>query len=255
MRFRKITATKYIGTNGYYLHRCKDGSFAICKGSTMTKWGTGFKTVRTAENFLNNHDYIKATTETIPISNDDLEFLLDFYHFDKIDENKYETEGITLITNDNGTVTFITDNNEYSDLMMEEALEWLDGQIDETKILSSVIYRGTELRPIFAKRDRRSPREITKNLIRVKSSNVWSYGIEIKDDKGQVGDVYVQFKGPNGGPGDVYRYYDVPIRVWRQCVSSTSKGHAVWKYLRNNVYYSKLTGDKRGKLPNAINNW
>lgn len=100
---------------------------------------------------------------------------------------------------------------------------------------------------------RRSSRDITKNLVRVKSSNIWSYGIEVKDSKKGIGDIYVQFKGKNGGPDDIYVYYDVPVIVYRRWISAPSKGHYFWKYLRNNYYYSKLTGDKRGKLRNAIN--
>ena len=93
-----------------------------------------------------------------------------------------------------------------------------------------------------------------KNLVRVKSSNVWSRGIEIKDRKAKEGDVYVQFKGKNGGPGDVYVYYSVPVNTWRRILSYPSAGAAVWKFLRNNFLYSKLTGNKRGVLPNAVNN-
>lgn len=99
-----------------------------------------------------------------------------------------------------------------------------------------------------------SSRDITKSMIRTKSSNVWSYTINVRDRKDAVGDVYVQFKGKYGGPGDVYVYYSIPIRIYRKFISAPSKGHAVWQYLRRNPNgYSKLTGDKRGKLPNAIN--
>lgn len=98
-----------------------------------------------------------------------------------------------------------------------------------------------------------SSRDITRSMVRVKSSNVWAYTINIKDNKSKVGDVYVQFKGEHGGPGDVYVLYDVPVSVYRKWQGATSKGHFYWQYLRNNYYYSKLTGDKRGKLRNAIN--
>lgn len=99
-----------------------------------------------------------------------------------------------------------------------------------------------------------SSKDITKSMVRVKSSNVWSYTINIRDRKDKVGDVYVQFKNKNGGKGDVYVYYSIPIVTYRKFVSSASKGHAIWQYLRDNPNgYSKLTGDKRGKLRNAIN--
>lgn len=98
-----------------------------------------------------------------------------------------------------------------------------------------------------------STKELMKQMVRVKSSNIWSYTINTHDRKDKTGNVLVQFKNPNGGPGDVYIYYDVPVNVYRKWHSATSKGHYFWRYLRNNYKYSKLTGDKKGKLPNAIN--
>lgn len=98
-----------------------------------------------------------------------------------------------------------------------------------------------------------SSREITKNMVRVKSSNIWSYTINIRKAKDKTGDVYVQFKGKNGGPDDIYVYYDVPVVIYRRWHSSTSKGHFFWQYIRNNYTYAKLTGDKRTKLRNGVN--
>lgn len=90
-------------------------------------------------------------------------------------------------------------------------------------------------------------------MVRVKSSNLWSYTLNVKDNKDLTGDLYIQFKGDRGGPGDVYVYYDVPSKIYRRLVSAPSKGHAFWQLIRNNYRYSKLTGDKRGKLRNAVN--
>lgn len=104
--------------------------------------------------------------------------------------------------------------------------------------------------PIFAASH---SREDVKNLVRVKSSNVWARSIDIKDRKAKYGNVYVQFKDKNGGPGHIYIYYDVPINVYRRWLSATSVGHYFWMYIRNNYKYSKLTGDKRTKLKNGIN--
>lgn len=98
-----------------------------------------------------------------------------------------------------------------------------------------------------------SSRDITKSMVRVKSSNVWSYNINIKDNSSKTGDVYVQFKGDKGGPGDIYVYYDVPIIIYRKWHSAPSKGHFFWKNIRNKFKYSKLTGDKRAKLKNGVN--
>jgi hypothetical protein len=62
----------------------------------------------------------------------------------------------------------------------------------------------------------------------------------------------VQFKGNNGGPGDIYIYYDVPNKIWRQFVAAPSKGAYFWRYIRNTFTYAKLTGDKRTKLKNGV---
>lgn len=98
-----------------------------------------------------------------------------------------------------------------------------------------------------------SSKEITKNMVRVKSSNVWAYNINIRKAKDKTGDVYVQFKGKNGGPDDIYVYYDVPVIVYRRWHTANSKGHYFWQYIRNNYKYAKLTGDKRTKLRNGVN--
>lgn len=96
-------------------------------------------------------------------------------------------------------------------------------------------------------------RDIAKSMVRVKSSNMWSYTIDVKNYEKQIGDVYVQFKDKHGGPGDVYMYFDVPVKLYRRWVSAPSKGHFFWEFIRNNFKYRKLTGDKRGKLANAVN--
>lgn len=100
---------------------------------------------------------------------------------------------------------------------------------------------------------RLSTRNLLDKLVRVRSSNIWGYSMNVKSNKDKTGDVVVQFKGERGGPGDVYIYYDVPVRTYRRWQSAQSKGHYFWQYIRNYFNYSKLTGDKRGKLPNAIN--
>ncbi len=128
----------------------------------------------------------------------------------------------------------------------------------ETIIFCNTSVRDTIISSVLSSRSpilaSISSREITKSMIRVRSSNVWSYTINVRNHGDQVGDVYVQFKGKHGGPDAIYVYYDIPIKIWKKILSSPSKGHAVWQYLRNNPSgYSKLTGDKRGKLKNAIN--
>ncbi len=96
-------------------------------------------------------------------------------------------------------------------------------------------------------------KNLANNLVRVRSSNVWAYGLNMRNNKDKIGDLVVQFKNTNGGAGDVYIYYDVPMMIYRKWQSAPSKGHYFWLYIRNHYNYSKLTGDKRGKLSNAIN--
>lgn len=98
-----------------------------------------------------------------------------------------------------------------------------------------------------------STRDLTKNLVRVKSSNIWAYAMNIKDKKDKTGDVLVQFKGKNGGPDDIYIYYDVPVMVYRRWLTAPSKGHYMWQYIRGKYAYAKLTGDKKTKQRGGIN--
>ena len=98
-----------------------------------------------------------------------------------------------------------------------------------------------------------SARDITKNMVRVKSSNLWSYTINQRDSQNNVGDMYVQFKGRNGGPGELYVYYDVPMKIYQKFLSAPSKGHALWQYIKGKFTFAKLTGDKRTKQRGGVN--
>ena len=64
----------------------------------------------------------------------------------------------------------------------------------------------------------------------LKLSNVKKYG-----DK--TGDMFIQFKGRNGGPGEIYQYFDVPISLWRRFVSAPSKGHFFYVNVRSKFKY------------------
>lgn len=97
-----------------------------------------------------------------------------------------------------------------------------------------------------------SSRDLTRDMVRVKSSNVWGYNINIRENGDKTGDVYVQFKGNNGGPGDIYVYYDVPVSIYRRWQSAPSKGHYFWQYIRGKFQYSKLTGDKKTKMKGGV---
>lgn len=98
---------------------------------------------------------------------------------------------------------------------------------------------------------KKNSRQVTDNMLRVKSSNVWAYAFNIEQGQ-DTGELYVQFKNRRGGAGDIYQYIEFPARMWRKFVATPSKGHFFWRFVRNRYKYRKLTGDKRGKLPNAI---
>lgn len=98
-----------------------------------------------------------------------------------------------------------------------------------------------------------SSREITKDMIRVKSSNIWAYCVDIKNAKDKTCTLYIQFKGKNGGPDDIYCYFDVPIVIYRRMISYPSKGHFFWEYIRGKYAYAKLTGDKKTKQGGGVN--
>lgn len=271
MKFRKITSSKYIGSDGYTLRKCRDGRFSIYKDGCITKWGNYFQTVRSAELFLDQHDYISASTETIPMNKLDIQFIEEMYGDSVIKESPkgdlFDEYALTdeysfaadkaRNTGSSGfhfIISLFKNGNLFKQFDNADDVFPIFDSLSGGPVFASVNYRGTELRYIFAKKDkRRTTKEIVRDLIRVKSSNVWSYGVEIRDNNAKVGDVYVQFKGKNGGPGDVYAYYSVPISTWRRIITYPSKGAAIWKFLRNNFLYSKLTGDKKGKLKNAVN--
>lgn len=104
--------------------------------------------------------------------------------------------------------------------------------------------------PIFAGM---SARDITKSMVRVKSSNIWSYGINIRDTSDKTGDLYIQFKNNYGGAGDIYVFYGVPIVIYRKLITAPSKGHFFWQYIRGKYTFAKLTGDKQTKLKGGVN--
>ena len=121
--------------------------------------------------------------------------------------------------------------------------------------VQSSIMTQDEAQPIMAAIN---TRDLTKNIVRVKSSNLWGICVHVRNPDDDFGDLICQFKGGTGdyreGPGAIYIYYDCPLVLYRRFVSAPSKGHFFWQYIRNTLRYSKLTGDKKGKLPHAVNN-
>jgi hypothetical protein len=123
-------------------------------------------------------------------------------------------------------------------------------QPDDLDLGDNGVALSSSILAASSKRKKTSTRDFLDKLMRVKSSNVWAYAFNPKDE--YVGDMLMQFKSANGGPGDVYIYYDVPSKIWRRLVAAPSKGHAFYELIRHNYTYAKLTGDKTTKLPNGI---
>lgn len=261
-RFIRSSLNCYVLAGTDYSLLRKGSSYYLRKGSKVVKWDNNkFFSVTAATNFINSHELEDATEDNVPYSPDDVAYLIEAYNFQR--------KGPGIFFANIGTVEFSLKIDKYGFLLTvsedgKESVHQFDNySIGDLMLLLDRYYPDSdyftdaailEATHILAANDaNRSSRELASNLVRVKSSNIWSYGINLKDRKNKTGDVYVQFKGNKGGPGDVYVYYDVPVIIWRKWLSASSKGHYFWKFIRNQFMYSKLTGDRRGKLRNAVN--
>lgn len=177
-------------------------------------------------------------TDPIPDSDSTLSIYCELFN-NKIEVTLYEDEKWV-------SGNWYVDTLEFID-KIEEILKQYG--IDSVELVPLDFSKSAKGTYIFAKSNF-TTRDFIKKLIRVKSSNLWSYAYQPKDNN--KGDMLIQFKGVNGGPDDIYIYYDVPAKIWQKLVASPSKGHAFWQYIRNVFKYAKLTGDKRTKLPNGI---
>lgn len=226
----------------------------IRKNGDEILFNAGFVNVNCAIDVASNFAYYKETLSQLGYEYQEGSSL-----FQRVDSDIVST---VYILEDEFIVEF--EIEEYSDAHLsrytkekyrtddfEELTETIVSYFDEYDInIFASIFLDSQTHPVFASV---SSREITKNMVRVKSSNIWSYCIDIKKYGDKFGTVYVQFKGKDGGPEDLYRYYDVPIMVYRKWQGVSSSGHYFWTHIRNVYKYSKLTGDKKGKLPNAVN--
>lgn len=269
MRITRTTLSNKVKKQGYDIITA-NSKFYIRKDKQLVKWQNGFRDIRAAINFIEGHEYVTATIDEISWSDDDLEYLLNTYHFTKKADNVWMTKIddviISLSANkkDNNIVLNIDEDGvltikQFSDF--DKVIETVDRYFNFDDIVASVnLLSNEEVKQAITaarsnRKDRRggSSRDIARNLVRVKSSNIWAYGMDIKDRKDKTGNLVIQFKGKNGGPDDVYIYYDVPIKLWKGFISAPSKGHYFHMNIRNSFWYAKLTGDKKGKLRNAIN--
>ena len=225
---------------------------------------------------------IKATVEKIEdFQKEDMKDALNLMGFDYLEMNFYrrvELDGDLVmyaeLYDDAVLITVYKDNQEVSNDQFTSAIRFIDyieeilAQYDistgdivdpddllmaDTGIVtasSRVLAKSFQNRHDTSKRNKTTTQDFVKKLSRVKSSNVWSYAFQPKDD--QFGDMLMQFKRKDGGPGDIYIYYNVPNKIWQRLVAAPSKGHAFWALIRNVFTYAKLTGDKQTKLPNGI---
>lgn len=272
-----------IKNSGKYYIRIRDDRVDGWVYPAWTEALDGFRTIKDAENFLNRHDY-EASTSTYLAQDPDAEA----EHYNQF-EDAMQMLGFTSMGGDDSH-SWIYEQQSASDPNDDIVVRclyytddivvnyWVNGRrLPASKVpkntsdiaktirnIETVLTKhGYEIFSSFALIAPGSLDSITaaiktkdlmKNLVRVKSSNVWSIGMNVRKHGDNFGDMLMQFKGKDGGPGDIYIYYDVKITDYRKLVGSTSKGHSFWVLIRNNYKYSKLTGDKRGKLPNAINN-
>ena len=195
----------------------------------------------------------------------DIEHLMSMYGFIRVDLNEYiniindETTAVVSKTNGKYVIDIIKTSNKKKSKTwkisdVEELIYYLDtlDKLFDIQVFSNtLICNSSERKQVISAAI--SMRDLTKNLVRVKSSNVWAYAINVRHAGDKMGDVLAQFKGKNGGPGDIYIYYNVPVTLYRRWIGAPSKGHFFWQYIRNNFQYSKLTGDQKGKLKNAVN--
>lgn len=257
LKFKQVSRFKYVSESDYNIVKGST-SFHIYKNGDRVKWqpASGFYSVEAAAKFLNCRDYIHASVDFIDIASDDFAYILEAYTFESVGDNRWLTEidgnKIFLTIEDNEAILNIESPSGSVDARtfdrLDDLMLALDAFYDSGDIFTSTAIKvGQYISAAINVRD------LAKNLVRVRSSNVWAYGMNLRDRKDKAGEVLVQFKGKGGGPGDIYIYYDVPLVVWRKWLSATSKGHYFWQYIRNAYAYSKLTGDKRGKLRNAIN--
>lgn len=225
---------------------------------------------------------IKATVEKIEdFQKGDMKEALKLMGFDYLEMNFYrrvELDGDLVIYaelyDDAVLVTVYKDNQEVSSDQFSAPVRFIDFiedtlsqyDIETSEIVSpedmvisdngitvsatTIIAKDTPNRHDTSRRNKTTTQDFVKKLARVKSSNVWSYAFQPKDER--TGDMLMQFKRKDGGPGDIYIYYNVPNKIWQRLVASPSKGHAFWALIRNVYTYAKLTGDKQTKLPNGI---
>lgn len=242
-----------------YHIRVKDGD-SWCHPT----WGREFDTIEAAEKWLNWHDYANATADMIclPAQNreNDAELIeaATFLGFESGPDayiwsnSKIQIEAAISIGQADLTYIDATTGKQFKHYTTIDAAS-LIRHVEKTLRKHGHTLFNTFKTTISAAIN---TRELTSDIIRCKSSNVWGYKFNVRKQGDQTGDLIMQFKGKNGGPGGgLYIFFDVPVRTYRRLIAGPSIGHNFWVYIRNNFKYSRLDGSKRGVLPNAVNNY
>lgn len=253
MFIKQVSANNYT-TNSKYSILSKNSKFYVVCNNVIRQ---EFCRISAAHNYIAkqvkidndlNHEY----------SFDDFEFVVEAYGFEYASNNTWKRKVgnsvITLKPEKRLILNIFTnlDSDYFEFDSADELVDYFETRFGDISIFESISFTNISDR-YYVIQAASNSRDIIQKLVRVKSSNIWAYGINIKDRKDKVGDVVVQFKGKNGGPDDIYMYFDVPIKLWRQWLSANSKGSFFWRNIRNEFYYRKLTGNKRGVLKNALN--
>ena len=206
-------------------------------------YNAGFVNIGAVEDYIANTDFYDETLKS--------------YGFEKQDDNlyKYESDGTSITAKydtykQDWTIMKQCENTPKVYTVLVGDTETMKEELDNLMTEDSIIEDDYSDIPVMAAL---STKNITDTMVRVDSSNMWSYGFNVKKYGDKTGDMFIQFKGKNGGPGEVYQYFDVPISLWRRFVSAPSKGHFFYVNVRSKFKYRKLTGDKKGKFANAVN--
>ena len=248
-------------TNKVSLIQDKDSRFYVRMNDNGSwiypEWqGDGFDSQEDAEMFLSMCDLESTDCETVYYDPDELDFLYNLLGFEyNQDADIYEwmdtDQDIGIECNPNNPLDVTVLDANGSEHMTYDSIDDMIHAVEST-ILQCHMSVFSKRVPVKAAIN---VKNLASQLFRVKSSNVWAYRLFMRDRHDKTGDLLVQFKHKNGGPGDVYIYYDVPFMIFRNWQATQSKGHYFWKHIRNYFKYSKLTGDKIGKLKNAVNHY
>lgn len=268
----KHGVTSYISKDHkYYIFSCDDLWYVKDLDTDSVKFNAGLVNITAVDDlFFNLDSYIEQLNMLGYYDND---FSDDFYRspeddlkFSKVsiasepDDQLFHVDSIIDVDGTEKEDHFKT--NQFNKLI-DHIISFFDKngiEVFASTIITNTNSNSAKVLSAIQTRNRNNvfaaitSRDISSTMSRVKSSNIWSMTIDIKDRKNKFGDLYIQFKGTNGGPtGGIYKYYDVPIKIYRAFITAPSKGHFFWQYIRNVYKYSKLDGNKRGVLPNAIN--